>query len=62
MGLQGWLAIGLVVALPFLTLGVGRIDPAARGAWTFRLLALPGCVVLWPVVLRNWIRGRQPNA
>lgn len=47
---------GLVAALPFLTVGVGRVVPGARGSGPpFRLTILPGVVVLWPVVLVRWI-------
>lgn len=48
----GW--IGLAVAIPFLTLGVDRIDPSARGSYLFRVLILPGVVMLWPIVLLRW--------
>ena len=47
--------IGLAVGAVFLTLGVGRVDPAARGAYAFRPLLLPGVVGLWPLVLWRWI-------
>jgi hypothetical protein len=45
---------GVAVALVFLTIGVGRVDPAATHAYAFRLLILPGVVLLWPMVLRRW--------
>lgn len=51
----GW--IGLAVAVLFLTLGVARVDPAARGAYAFRPLLLPGAALLWPYVLRRWVRA-----
>ena len=47
--------IGAVVAIPFVLIGVDRVDPAARGAIAFRPLLLPGAVLLWPVVLGRWI-------
>lgn len=46
--------IGLVVALAFLLIGLDRVDAAARGAYTFRPLLLPGLVLLWPLVLLRW--------
>lgn len=52
---------GAVVAAAFLLWGVDRIDPAARGAYLFRLLALPGVVGLWPLVLWRWIRRPAPD-
>jgi len=50
----GYGGIGLVVALGFLVLGLPRVDPAARGAYAFRPLLLPGLIMLWPLVLRRW--------
>ena len=55
----GWLAIGLLVGIAFALFGVGRVDPDARGSWTFRPLILPGVAALWPLVLVWWIRGRS---
>lgn len=49
-----YLWIGVAVALVFLTWGVDRIDPSARGAYLFRILAAPGVVGLWPLVAARW--------
>lgn len=48
----GW--AGLAVAAVFLTLGVGRVDDSARGAYAARIVLIPGVIVLWPVVLVRW--------
>jgi len=59
-----WLAgayavLGVVFAAAFVTLGVQRVDPAAKGApLGFRLLILPGCAALWPLLLGRWMRSR----
>jgi hypothetical protein len=56
-------ATGLVVGLVFVTVGVARIDPAARGtSVAFRLLILPGSAALWPVLVAKWARhqGESP--
>ncbi len=50
----GW--IGLAVAAVFLLWGVDRVVPAARGAYAFRPLVVPGVVLLWPLVLWRWWR------
>jgi len=50
----GYGVAGLAVGLAFLFRGLGRIDPAARGAYAFRPLLLPGLVLLWPLVLWRW--------
>jgi hypothetical protein len=58
-GLAIYGALGLLFALAFLTFGIGRIDPAARGTGLgFRLVILPGVVALWPLLLARWIGSR----
>lgn len=57
--LGAYLALGVVFAIPFLTRGIARIDPAARAATpAFRLLILPGVAALWPVLAVKWRRAR----
>ena len=56
----GYLAVGLLFGVAFVTVGVGRIDPAARGtSASFRLLILPGSVALWPALTVIWVRRRE---
>jgi hypothetical protein len=53
-----YLLCGLVFAVPFALLGVGKIDPhAAHGTWGFRLLVVPGTTLLWPLLARRWLMG-----
>jgi uncharacterized membrane protein YphA (DoxX/SURF4 family) len=54
---SGYLALGVVFAIAFVTRGIGQVDPVARGskAW-FRLIVLPGAVALWPLLLIRWMR------
>ena len=59
MLLGAYAAVGLVVAVLFLCVGIERIDPAARGAYAFRPLLLPGLVALWPLVLRRWLGAER---
>jgi hypothetical protein len=55
-----YLAIGLLFAVLFVWRGAGAIDPAAReGTIGFRLLILPASALLWPLLLRRWVR-RSP--
>ncbi len=58
-----YLAVGAVFALPFVVVGVGRVDPDARhGTFGFRVLILPGVVLLWPLLLTRWMqRGGPPE-
>lgn len=51
---QIWGVVGAVVALVFLTIGIGRIDEDAQSAITFRALLVPGILVIWPLVLWRW--------
>lgn len=55
-----YLAVGLIVGLGFVFWGVNRVDAAAgQSPLVFRVVILPGCVGLWPVVLLKWIRAGQ---
>jgi hypothetical protein len=59
----GYAAFGVAFAIAFVTVGVGRVDPAAKGApWTFRLLVFPGAAALWPFLAWRWARGGAPPA
>ncbi|MBL8138028.1 MAG: hypothetical protein JNL48_15495 [Acidobacteria bacterium] len=51
-----WLAVGALVAVPFLAFAVSRVvEGAAGSSLMFRLMMLPGTALLWPVVLHRWI-------
>jgi hypothetical protein len=55
-----YLALGVLFSLFFVTIGIGRIDPAARGAGiTFRILMIPASVILWPMLFLKTVR-RHP--
>jgi hypothetical protein len=50
--------IGLLFGACFVTVGVSRLDPMAKGTGLgFRLLILPGVAALWPLLLYRWLRG-----
>jgi len=55
-GLSIWGIIGALIALVFLTIGIDRIDEDAQGAYVFRVLLIPGILVIWPLVLWRWYR------
>ena len=60
LGLGVYFAIGFVVALAFSLRGMGKIDPAARGAgWGFRVLVFPGLMGLWPLMVGRWLQGER---
>ena len=52
--IQAWGVIGAAVALVFLAWGIERIDEDARGTYLFRVLIIPGVLLLWPLVLWRW--------
>jgi hypothetical protein len=53
-----YLICGLAFAVPFLLVGVGKIDVhAAHGTWGFRLLIIPGTILLWPLLAQRWLKG-----
>lgn len=50
-----YLCIGLLFSVVFLLWGVTRVDPITGGApKAFRLVILPGVVLLWPLMLIKW--------
>ena len=59
--LQYYGYVGLAVAAAFLLIGIERVDAGARRSYAFRPLLIPGCIVLWPLVIWRWVaaeRGR----
>lgn len=55
-----YLGVGLLFGLTFITWGVERLDHATKGtSWVFRLLLLPGSIVLWPLLARCWMQMKD---
>lgn len=53
-----YLGLGIAFAIPFVVRGIARIDPlAAHASAGFRVIVLPGAVILWPLLARRWWRG-----
>ena len=53
-----YLLCGLAFAVPFAFFGVGKIDAhAAHATWGFRLLIIPGTILLWPMLAQRWLKG-----
>jgi hypothetical protein len=56
--LAAYAGVGVMFAVPFVWLGVQRLDSEAQGSGIgFRLLILPGVTAFWPMFLYRWRRG-----
>lgn len=54
-----YLLVGLLFALWFVFKGVQKLDSGMDGAkWNLRLLLLPGAVLLWPVLIRKYLKNK----
>ena len=63
LGFGIYLVLGVFFALPFVFRGAQRVDDAATGTgWAFRLLIVPGCALLWPLLLRRWLHAARPSS
>jgi hypothetical protein len=48
--------LGALFAIAFVTKGISRVDPVAKGSGAgFRLIVFPGTAALWPLLLLLWI-------
>lgn len=53
-----YVVLGVPAGLLFVLRGVNRVDPvAADSPFVFRVVILPGCIGLWPVLLLKWLRA-----
>jgi hypothetical protein len=54
-----YLAIGLVTAIAFVSVGLPHVLPHGMTAsFGARLLFIPGAMALWPYVLSRWMQAR----
>lgn len=61
-GALAWLAVGLLVALPFAVIRLKSFDAVAgRAPWRVRLLFVPGLAALWPLTLQWWLARSKPG-
>lgn len=57
-----YLVVGLFLGLGFVIVGAKKIDPSAGATgFFFKLLILPGSIILWPYLIGRWIKGRTPS-
>ncbi len=53
-------AVGLFFGLAFVTVGLDKVDPAARGtSFAFQLLILPGIIAFWPLLALKWLKAAR---
>lgn len=56
--LKLYVGVGLVFGVAFVSVGLTKIDTAARNTGPgFRLTILPGVVAFWPLLLVRWRRS-----
>ena len=55
--LLAYLAFGIVTAIAFVAIGAPKLLAGAPSvsAWA-RVLLIPGAVLLWPLIVRRWLR------
>jgi hypothetical protein len=55
-----YIAVGIAIGLAFVLFGITRVFPHPVSVTPGgRLLLLPGAVLLWPLVLRRWLKTRS---
>jgi hypothetical protein len=51
---------GVVFSFFFVYRGIEKIDEDVPGSsWGFRIIIIPGCVLLWPLLLSKWIKANR---
>lgn len=57
---KGYLMCGLIFSIPFLFLGIQRVDPSAKNSTLlFKVVVLPGVTLFWPLMLTRLLRGQE---
>ena len=52
-----YLVLGVLFLIPFLMKGLNKIDEGAHGSTIgFKIIIIPGVIVLWPVLLSKWMK------
>ena len=53
-----YLAVGVLFVIPFLIKGLNKVDEGAHGSTIgFKIIIIPGVIVLWPVLLSKWMKS-----
>ena len=60
LALSVYAAAGFLFAVAFVSFGVQKIDPEAKGTkFGFHLLVIPGATAFWPLMLKRWLSGAE---
>jgi hypothetical protein len=51
-----YVAIGFILAVAFVTVGVTQVTHCSMTVGA-RILLLPGATLLWPFILRRWLKS-----
>jgi len=52
-----YLVLGVLFVIPFLMKGLNKVDEGANGSTIgFKIIIIPGVIVLWPVLLSKWMK------
>ncbi len=55
-----YLIFGFVFAFAFVIKGVKKIDESAQGSTVgFRVIIIPGVIVLWVLLLKKWLNANK---
>ncbi|MEM7363914.1 MAG: hypothetical protein AAF525_07800 [Pseudomonadota bacterium] len=55
-----YMVVGVLFALAFVVMGIGRVDTdARRSGIIFRVMMVPGATLLWPILITRWLRTRS---
>ncbi len=53
-----YLLLGVLFVIPFLMKGLTKVDEGAHGGTIgFKIIIIPGVIVLWPVLLKKWMKN-----
>jgi hypothetical protein len=58
-----YLALGLLFAVGFSWRGWRAIEkPEVEGTLVFKIMLIPGASLLWPLLLRRWLRANRSDS
>ena len=60
IAIQIYLGLGLIFSVYFLFLGVTKLDEDAKDtSWTFKLIIMPGVVLLWAILAFKLLKSTK---